>query len=217
MPAIANAPVVIDWPVQPCSSAIASARSLSSRASGSGWPVSGAAIARCARQPSSRKGRGIRRVWLRASSRCCRASSGRPRPLDEAAGHLRVARGLAAAVPAQRRRLFDVYLAFLDVELARRHSDLSRAQEATRGLEAALGAAAETNELPVPPDYRALVLINLGIAELWAGRPDDARQHLEDALSHTRRIPRPFLELGCLAHLAIAAPLTGQPLPLASS
>ena len=135
--------------------------------------------------------------------------------LDEAAGHLRVARGLAAAVPAQRRRLFDVYLAFLEVELARRHSDLRRAQEATRGLEAALGAAAEINELPVPPDYRAFVLINLGIAELWAGRPDDARQHLEDALSHTRRIPRPFLELGCLAHLAIAAPLTGQPLPLA--
>ena len=135
--------------------------------------------------------------------------------LDEAAGHLRVARGLAAAVPAQRRRLFDVYLAFLDVELARRHTDLHGAQEATRGLEAALGAAAETNELPVPPDYRALVLINLGIAELWAGRPDDAREHLEDALSHTRRIPRPFLELGCLAHLAIVAPLTGQPLPLA--
>ena len=135
--------------------------------------------------------------------------------LDEAAGHLHVARGLAAAAPAQRRRLFDVYLAFLEVELARRHSDLCRAQEATRGLEAALGAAAETNELPVPPDYRAFVLINLGIAELWAGRPDDARQHLEDALSHTRRIPRPFLEVGCLAHLAIAAPLTGQPLPLA--
>jgi len=135
--------------------------------------------------------------------------------LDEAAGHLRVARGLAAAVPAQRRRLFDVYLAFLEVELARRHSDLRRAQEATRGLEAALGAAAEIDELPVPPDYRAFALINLGIAELWAGRPGDAWQHLEEALDHTRRIPRPFLELGCLAHLAIAAPLTGQPLPLA--
>ena len=116
--------------------------------------------------------------------------------------------GLAAAAPAQRRRLFVVYLALLEVELARRHCDLRGAQEATRGLEAALGAAAETNELPVPPDYRALVLINLGIAELWAGRPDDARRHLEDALSHTRRIPRPFLEVGCLAHLAIAAPLT---------
>ena len=74
---------------------------------------------------------------------------------------------------------------------------------------------AEANELPVRPDYWALALMNLGIAELWAGRPDDARQHLEDALNRTRRISRPFIEIGCLAHLAIAAPLTGQPLPLA--
>ena len=108
-----------------------------------------------------------------------------------------------------------MYLAVIDVELARRRSDLARAQEATRGLEAALGAAAEADELPVPPDYWALALMNLGIAELWAGRPDDARQHLEDALGRTRRISRPFIEIGCLAHLAIAAPLTGQPLPLA--
>ena len=60
MPAIANAPVVIDWLVQPCSSAIAIARSLSSSASGSGCPVSGAASARCARQPISMNGREIR-------------------------------------------------------------------------------------------------------------------------------------------------------------
>ena len=65
------------------------------------------------------------------------------------------------------------------------------------------------------PEYWALTLMNLGIAELWAGRPDDARQHLEDALGRTRRISRPFIEVGCLAHLAIAAPLIGQPLPLA--
>ncbi len=65
------------------------------------------------------------------------------------------------------------------------------------------------------PDYWALALMNLGIAELWGGRPDDARQHLEDALDRTRQISRPFIEVGCLAHLAIAAPLTGQPLPLA--
>ena len=74
---------------------------------------------------------------------------------------------------------------------------------------------AETDELPVPPDYRALALLSLGIAELWAGRPRDARQHLDDALDRARRISRPFIEVGCLAHLAIAAPLTGQPLPLA--
>ena len=108
-----------------------------------------------------------------------------------------------------------MYLAILDVELARRRSDLARAREATRALESALGAPAEADEVPVPPDYWALALMNLGITELWAGRPDEARQHLEDALGRTRRISRPFIEIGCLAHLAIAAPFTGQPLPLA--
>jgi LuxR family transcriptional regulator, maltose regulon positive regulatory protein len=135
--------------------------------------------------------------------------------LDEAADYLRVARELAPAVPADRRRLFNVYLALLEVELARRHSDVRRAQQAARGLEAALSAAPESGERPVPPDYRALMLINLGIAELWAGRAVAARQHLEEALAYARRLPRPFLEVGCLAHLAMAAPLTGQPLPLA--
>jgi LuxR family maltose regulon positive regulatory protein len=134
--------------------------------------------------------------------------------LDEAAAHLDVARRLAAAAPAERRRVFHVYLAVLEVELARRRNDLPRAREAMRELEAALGATAEGDELPVRPDYWALVLMNLGIAELWAGRPDDARQHLEDALSHTRRISLPFIEVGCLGHLAIAAPPNGQPLPL---
>ena len=135
--------------------------------------------------------------------------------LDEAAAQLEVARRLAAAAPADRQRLFDVYLAVIEVELARRHGDLPRAREALRGLEAALDAPGDTTELPVRPDYSALVLMNLGIAELWAGRPEEARRHLEDALGRTRRISRPFIEVGCLAHLAIAAPLTGQPLPLA--
>ena len=107
-----------------------------------------------------------------------------------------------------------MYLAVIEAELARRRSDLPKAQEALRELEAAL-AADGTDELPVRPEYLALALMNLGIAELWAGRPEAARQHLEDALSRTRRISRPFIEVGCLAHLAIAAPLTGQPLPLA--
>ena len=135
--------------------------------------------------------------------------------LDEAAAHLAVARRLADAAPADRRRVFDVYLAVIEGELARRRNDLSEAQEALRALEAALGATADANELPVRPDYWALALMNLGIAELWAGHHDDARQHLEDALNRTRRVSRPFIEVGCLAHLAIAAPLTGQPLPLA--
>jgi LuxR family transcriptional regulator, maltose regulon positive regulatory protein len=134
--------------------------------------------------------------------------------LDEAAAQLEVARRLAATAPVERQRVFHVYLAVLEVELARRRSDLPRAREALRGLEAALGAHAEADELPVRPDYAAITLMNVGIAELWADRPEEARQHLEDALSRARRISRPFIEIGCLAHLAIAAPLLGQPLPL---
>jgi LuxR family maltose regulon positive regulatory protein len=135
--------------------------------------------------------------------------------LDEAATRLDLARRLAADAPVDRRRVFHVYLAVLEVELARRRSDLASAQDATRALEAALGATADIHELPVPPDYAALAAMDLGVAELWAGRPDDARQHLEDALRRTRGLSSPFIEVGCLAHLAMAAPLTGQPLPLA--
>jgi LuxR family maltose regulon positive regulatory protein len=134
--------------------------------------------------------------------------------LDEAAAQYAVARRLAAAAPADRRRVLDVYLAVIEGELARRRNDLAEAQEAMRALEE-LGATPDANELPIRPEYWALALMNLGIAELWAGHPDDARRHLEDALNRTQRISRPFIEIGCLAHLAIAAPLTGQPLPLA--
>ena len=134
--------------------------------------------------------------------------------LDEAAAQLEVARRLAAAVPAERRRVFQVYLAILDVELARRRSDLATAREATRELEAALGAAAEVGELPVPPDYWALALMNLGIVELWAGRPGDARQHLEDALGshapdltalHRDRLPGAPRDRGAAQRAAAAA------------
>ena len=135
-------------------------------------------------------------------------------PLDEAAPRLQIARRLAPSVPGPRRRVFDVYLAVVELELARRRSDLGSAQDALRGLEAALDATVDAEQVPVPADYRALALMNLGVAELWAGRPDDARRRLEDALSRTRRIERPFIEVGCLAHLALVVPLTGQPLPL---
>ena len=133
--------------------------------------------------------------------------------LDEAATRLEIARTRAASGRAERQRIFNVYLAIVELELARRRSDLAAAQDGMRGLEAALNATADTDQVPVPAEYRALALMNLGVAELWAGHPDDARRHLEDALSRSRRIALPFVEVGCLAHLAMTAPLTGQPLP----
>ena len=52
--------------------------------------------------------------------------------------------------------------------------------------------------------------MTLGITELWSLRSTDARRHLEEGLALARRIGRPYLETGCLAHLAIAAPLSGR-------
>ena len=43
---------------------------------------------------------------------------------------------------------------------------------------------------------------------------DDARRHLEEALALARRIGRPYLEIGCLGHLALAADLSGSPVPV---
>ena len=51
---------------------------------------------------------------------------------------------------------------------------------------------------------RAVALMTLGIVELWAGAGDDAERHLREALELARRIGRPYVEQGCLAHLAVA-------------
>jgi LuxR family maltose regulon positive regulatory protein len=80
-----------------------------------------------------------------------------------------------------------------------------------QSVEAALEAQ-PASELPRTVAYRAAALMNLGIAELWSRRIPDARRHLEEALVLARTIERPLLEIGCLSHLGIAAPLGGEPL-----
>ena len=49
---------------------------------------------------------------------------------------------------------------------------------------------------------RALALINLGIAEAWAGRLDQAQWHLEQGIALAHRTVRPYLEFTGLAHQA---------------
>ena len=56
----------------------------------------------------------------------------------------------------------------------------------------------------------AAALLNLGVAELWSSRLDDARGHLELALELARRAGRPWLAVSPLGHLAIAGPWTGR-------
>jgi len=52
---------------------------------------------------------------------------------------------------------------------------------------------------------RALALISLGTAELWAARLEEAQGHLEQGAALARRIGQPYLEVNGRAHLALVA------------
>jgi LuxR family transcriptional regulator, maltose regulon positive regulatory protein len=54
-------------------------------------------------------------------------------------------------------------------------------------------------------DLRTLALVNLGAAELWFLRGEEAERHLELGAALARRSGRPFLEASALAHSAWAA------------
>jgi LuxR family maltose regulon positive regulatory protein len=133
---------------------------------------------------------------------------------EESAVHIAMAERLEQTVPGGRRRLFDLRLASSRLLLARRRGDLTTATKELRSVEHALAAASEpptARELALSNDLEAAALMNLGIALLWSLRPDEARTHLEQALELARRIQRPFLEIECLAHLAMADGLSGLP------
>jgi LuxR family maltose regulon positive regulatory protein len=70
-------------------------------------------------------------------------------------------------------------------------------------------AAQPPGERTLSEEIRSVALLNLGIAELWSSRLDEARRDLEQALALARRAGRPWLEIPCLGHLGFAGPLTG--------
>jgi LuxR family transcriptional regulator, maltose regulon positive regulatory protein len=130
--------------------------------------------------------------------------------LEDSAHHLRAARQLAQNVPADRRERFELQHAETTLALARRRGDLPTVLESMGSVETALSAHAG-NALEAGHDLRAAALMNLGIAELWASRTEEARGHLEQALELARSVGRPYLQLGCLGHLTVVAPLMEQP------
>jgi LuxR family maltose regulon positive regulatory protein len=85
------------------------------------------------------------------------------------------------------------------------------AEEAGRLLGIAQTAPADLTG--VGADLRALVTVNLGIAETWAGQLEDASRHLEQGAALARRTGRPYIEFAGLAYGARVA--TFQSLTLA--
>jgi len=119
--------------------------------------------------------------------------------LEEAERQLALAIQRAASVPADRRGHFEVMLTVLQLYLARQRGDVPAVAEAADRLLAAVEASDEP-QLGLGEDLRALALISLGIAEVWALRFKDADQHLEQGVTLAHRIGRPYLEVTGLAH-----------------
>jgi LuxR family maltose regulon positive regulatory protein len=144
----------------------------------------------------------------------CATSTAFDGALQEASAYVTVAEDWAESVPEDRRWHFDLRLASVRLLLARRGGDVDAAIEQLQSVEAALSTRHEpqtVRDRAVTNDVHAVALMNLGIAELWSLRLQDARRHLDDALARARRAHRPYLEVGCLAHLAMVIPLSGGP------
>ena len=121
--------------------------------------------------------------------------------LEAAERYLGLAEREAASAPTGRRGHAQLLLGVARLHLVGKRGDQkARAEEARRLL-----AAAETLEAAQPglgEELRALALLEIGDAETWTGRLDQAESHLEQAIALARRIGRPYLEFMGLTYRA---------------
>jgi LuxR family maltose regulon positive regulatory protein len=129
--------------------------------------------------------------------------------LQEAERYLALAIHALESVPADRRGHARVVVAVVRMRLARQRGDLlAVAEEAERLLDPGVVTdLAQDDRVPAARarlggDLRALALINIGIAEAWTARFDDADRHLENGIALAHEIGRPYLEVTGLAHWA---------------
>jgi LuxR family transcriptional regulator, maltose regulon positive regulatory protein len=100
-------------------------------------------------------------------------------------------------LPPERRRRAETALATVQLFRARRLGDLDQVVDR---------AAAMLHEDDA--EAAALGLMNLGVAETWTLRLEDAERHLQLGLELARKAARPFVEVGCLGALGTVANLS---------
>ena len=118
--------------------------------------------------------------------------------LDEADRYLALAGRALESAPEDRRGPAQVVIAVVRLRLARQRGDLAAVSDEARRL-LAPAVAADLAEPRLGEELRAIALINLGTAELWTSRLDEADRHLEEGVALARQIGRPYLELAGLA------------------
>jgi LuxR family transcriptional regulator, maltose regulon positive regulatory protein len=128
--------------------------------------------------------------------------------LHEAEEYLALAESKASATSPDRHSRFTVALAVTHLSLARRRGDFTDVMQQVEvlGRPAEIRSAAE---VALGSELRALALMNLGIVEIWSLMVGKAHDHLREGAELARRIGRPYLQVGCLAHLGF----DGESLP----
>jgi LuxR family maltose regulon positive regulatory protein len=122
--------------------------------------------------------------------------------LDAATAYLALTERHASEVADDRKRRFDLTVAVTRMSLARRRGDFGSVVEKVQALVGPADAGT-LSEVELTNEARAVALMNLGIVELWAYRREEAAVHLQQGLELAQRISLPYVETGCLSHLAV--------------
>jgi LuxR family transcriptional regulator, maltose regulon positive regulatory protein len=123
--------------------------------------------------------------------------------LEAAERYLGLAEGASASVQEGRRGQALVLLGVIRLLVARQHGDPSAVAREAQRLQVMTGAP-DAARPGLGQELRALALVSLGVAEVWAAQFDQAEPHLEQGVALARRIERPFLELTGLVYGAFA-------------
>jgi len=129
--------------------------------------------------------------------------------LAAAEEYLRLAEQGSTSVPEGRHGQAQLLLGIVRLLLARQRGDLPAVAEEARRLQA-MADAPEGTQYELAPmaraglgeELRALALISLGSAEVWAARFEVAERRLEQGVSLARRVGRPYLEFTGLVYQA---------------
>ncbi|HWG22604.1 AAA family ATPase [Actinospica sp.] len=124
--------------------------------------------------------------------------------LQQADAHLRVARSYAATAAPDRRPRLEMAIASLDLLLARLRGHFDGVFKQVDAL-ASPSVVQSGADVALSGDLRALALLNLGVTEAWSLRLADSERHLLEGAELARERDRPYLEVGCLAHLGFAS------------
>ena len=122
--------------------------------------------------------------------------------VEAAEWHMAVATQGETAVPAERRGRLKTVLAVARLSLARRRGDI---QAVVDGADELVGLAEGGETAVLGGELLAIAMVDLGAAEVWAGRREDAERHLERGRRLAQGAGRPWLELLALVDLAVLA------------